>query len=52
MSYSEDLAKIVNVSVDEIIRLAQKHVPASKKYNPWIGLSHGVKLLSSDDELV
>lgn len=52
MSYSEDLAKIVNVSVDEIIRLAQKHVPASKKYNPWIGLGHGVKLLSSDDELV
>ena len=51
MSYSEDLAKLVNISVDEIIKLAKKYVPASKKDCPWAGLDHGVKLLSNDEEL-
>lgn len=51
MSYIEDLATIIDVSFDKILKLAKEYVPSTRKNNPWIGLNHGVKLLSNDDEL-
>lgn len=51
MSYIEDLTNISDISFDKILKLANDNVPSSKKRNPWVGLNHGVKLLSSDDEL-
>lgn len=51
MSYIQDLANISDVSFDKIIRIANDNVPLSKKSTPWIGLEHGVKLLTNDDEM-
>lgn len=51
MSYREDLANITDVSFDKILKLAKDNVPASKIDSPWIGLAHGAKLLTNDDEL-
>ena len=51
MPYTTDLEDIMDMSFDKILKLAKEHVPSTRKNNPWIGLNHGVKLLSSDDEL-
>lgn len=51
MSYIDELSKIYDISFDKILRIANDHVPASRKNAPWIGLEHGVKLLANDDEL-
>lgn len=51
MSYSDSLATISDISFDKVLKLAYEFVPSNKKACPWIGLEHGVKLLSNDDEL-
>lgn len=51
MSYSQDLALLENPTFEDLIKLAIKKLPASKRAYPWVGLSHGVKLLDNDDEL-
>lgn len=51
MSHIKNLENITNVSFDEILKLARNEVPLDKREKPWIGLNHGVKLLSNDDEL-
>lgn len=51
MSYIEDLALLNNPFFEDFLRIAAKNLPVSKRAYPWIGLSHGVKLLENDDEL-
>lgn len=51
MSYSQELSKLENPSFEDFIRIASHNLSASKRAYPWIGLSHGVKLLENDDEL-
>ena len=51
MSYINDLQEIQYISFDKILKLAKDYVPANRKNNPWIGIDHGVKLLTNDDEL-
>ena len=51
MSYIDDLSNLSDISFDKILKLAKDNVPALRKGTPWIGLNHGVKLLSNDDEL-
>ena len=52
MAYSDSLKNISDITFDRILKLSKDNVPPSRKDNPWVGLNHGVKLLSSDDELV
>lgn len=51
MSYTQDLALLNNPSFEDLLRIAANNLPTSKRAYPWIGLSHGVKLLENDDEL-
>ena len=51
MSYTQDLAFLNNPTFEDFLRTAANNLPASKRAYPWIGLSHGVKLLENDDEL-
>ena len=51
MAYTDGLAEMVDISFDRILKLAKDNVPSSRRDNPWIGLDHGVKLLSNDDEM-
>ena len=51
MSYSQDLAILENPTFEDLLKLAAKNLPASKRDHPWVGLNHGVKLLDNDDEL-
>lgn len=51
MAYLDGLAEMTDISFDRILKLAKDNVPPSRKDNPWIGLDHGVKLLSNDDEM-
>ncbi len=51
MSYTQDLALLNNPTFEDFLRTAVNNLPASKRAYPWIGLSHGVKLLENDDEL-
>ncbi len=51
MSYSDDLANISDISFDRILKIAKANVPNSRRDNPWIGLNHGVKILTNDDEM-
>lgn len=51
MSYSQDLAILEKPTFEDLIKLAAKNLPASKRAYPWVGLNHGVKLLDNDDEL-
>lgn len=51
MSYSQELSKLENPSFEDFIRIASHNLSVSKRAYPWIGLSHGVKLLENDDEL-
>ena len=51
MSYLEGLDNISDITFDEIINLAKNNVPLERRDNPWIGLKHGLKLLSNEDEL-
>lgn len=51
MSYIQDLTNLNDISFDKILRIANNNVPRSKRSAPWIGLEHGVKLLTNDDEL-
>lgn len=51
MSYSQDLALLTNPCFEDFLRIASNNLSASKRAYPWIGLSHGVKLLENEDEL-
>lgn len=51
MTYTDSLEKISDISFDKILKLAKDNVPPDRKDSPWIGLNHGVKLLSNDDEM-
>ena len=51
MSYLEGLDNISDITFDKIINLAKNNVPLERRDNPWIGLKHGLKLLSNEDEL-
>ena len=51
MSYTQDLASLNNPTFEDLLRIAANNLPASKRAYPWVGLSHGVKLLENDDEL-
>lgn len=51
MSYSQDLATLNNPDFEDFLRIAANNIPSSKRAYPWVGLSHGVKLLENDDEL-
>jgi hypothetical protein len=51
MSYSQDLAQIINPTLEDFLRIASKNLPESKRTFPWRGLSHGLKLLENDDEM-
>lgn len=51
MSYIQDLTLLNNPFFEDFLRIAANNLPASKRSYPWIGLSHGVKLLENDDEL-
>lgn len=52
MSYSQDLSQLHNPKLEDLIRIAYNNLPSDKRTHPWIGLSHGVKLLGNDNELM
>lgn len=52
MSYSQDLLQLHNPKLEDFIRIAYNNLPNDKRMHPWIGLSHGVKLLGNDNELM
>lgn len=51
MSYSQELSKINNPRFEDLLRIASNNISDVKRKCPWIGLSHGVRLLSTEDEL-
>ena len=51
MSYSQELSKISNPRFEDLLRIASNNISDAKRQYPWIGLSHGVKLLTTEDEL-
>ena len=52
MSYSQDLLQLHNPKLEDLIRIAYNNLPDDKRTHPWIGLSHGVKLLGNENELM
>lgn len=52
-SYLNDLSHIEDISFDDVIELAKKHVPEKYKDNPWHypGLEHGRAILSTPEQL-
>lgn len=51
MTYEELLSQTSNISFETIMKLSAQTIPDAKKYAPWLGLSHGVRILGSADEL-
>ncbi|MCQ2278346.1 MAG: AAA domain-containing protein [Bacteroidales bacterium] len=51
MTYEELLSQTSNISFETIMKLSTQTIPDAKKYAPWLGLSHGVKILENTDEL-
>ena len=53
MSYVEDIAKLQNLTVRDIIRVNKENTPCLYKNCPWTypELNHGVSLLQSEEAL-
>lgn len=54
MSYIEDISRMQNVTVRDVIEVSKKYVPREYKYCPWKypEINHGIALLQSEDALV
>ncbi len=53
MSYIDDILRIQNITVEDVIRISKSHVPPVYRNKPWQHpeLNHGVNLLTSEDAL-
>ena len=51
MSYIEDINTLQSVTFDDMVNAAAQNLSSDKRVSPWLGLSHGVKLLETEDEL-
>ena len=51
MSYVDKVQSIPFPRFDEYVRIATEQLFGDKRRFPWVGLSHGVELLSTDEEL-
>ena len=51
MSYIEDINILQSVTFDDMVNTAAQNLSSDKRVSPWLGLSHGVKLLETEDEL-
>lgn len=51
MKYEELLSQTTDASFETFMQIASQILPEEKKRAPWLGLSHGVKLLENDVEL-
>ena len=53
MSYIDDISRIQNISVEDVVRISKLHVPSVYRNRPWQcpELNHGVNLLTSEESL-
>ena len=51
MSYIEDINNLQSVTFDDMVNIAARNLSPDKLISPWLGLSHGVKLLEDEEEL-
>ena len=51
MSYIEDINNLQSVTFDDMVNIAVRNLSPDKRISPWLGLSHGVKLLEDEEEL-
>lgn len=51
MSYIEDINRLQSVTFDDMVNAAAQNLSSDKRVSPWLGLSHGVKLLETEDDL-
>lgn len=51
MSYIDKILSIPFPRFDEYVRIATEQLSEDKRRFPWVGLRHGVELLSTDEEL-
>ena len=51
MTYEEKIASEADLTIEKIIDISEQMLPDNLRNRPWLNLSHGTDLLSSDEQL-
>ena len=51
MSYQEQICRVADLSMSDIIRISKEILPREYKSRPWEILDHGISIFTTDEQL-